>query len=425
MFFCFLVLLFLFTAVKSDIPVHCLLSQAYGDWVFWLTPNTQSSDYTCSETVPDKADMDSYEVTLSRPNVATDSNGNVGTFTLFYDQGFEIRIDGMKYFAYFDYTGTDEITSYCNRTLPGRGTYHEDATILPESWGCLYGERSDNGESNTHTYTADLKDYYKNQHMRKRPRISGGKQDKFVPLETEDKSFRNNYPYEFDWRNVSGVDYVGDIRDQLSCGSCYSFAAVQAMESRFRIWSGMETDIFLGAQTVVSCCPYSEGCDGGFGFSVGKFAQDYGIYELRSFAYMWDDAIPCSWQSPDAEEHVHYMEDYYYIGGYFGNCSEEAMMQEIYEKGPIAVSISCADSFSDYKEGVYYEPPVELDGGFIQTDHCVAVVGWGYEDDGTAYWIVRNSWGRHWGETGYMKMQRGVNSAGIESMAVGYTPYLG
>ena len=30
-------------------------------------------------------------------------------------------------------------------------------------------------------------------------------------------------PDSFDWRNISGVSYVSPIRNQGSCGSCYSF----------------------------------------------------------------------------------------------------------------------------------------------------------------------------------------------------------
>lgn len=85
------------------------------------------------------------------------------------------------------------------------------------------------------------------------------------------------------------------------------------------------------------------------------------------------------------------------------------MMQEIYQRGPIACSIAVPQSLDDYTGGIYCD-----DSGDKHTVHEVSIVGWGVTDDGEKFWNVRNSWGTHWGEQGFFRICKGVDNLAIE-----------
>jgi len=107
---------------------------------------------------------------------------------------------------------------------------------------------------------------------------------------------------------------------------------------------------------------------------------------------------------------VYQTEEYGHVKG------EAAMMQEIYQRGPIACGIAVPDALEDYTSGIFNDTT-----GDVNIVHDISVVGWGVEN-GTKYWTVRNSWGTHFGEQGFFRVVRGTNNIAIESDCAWATP---
>merc|ERR1712227_1199116 len=77
--------------------------------------------------------------------------------------------------------------------------------------------------------------------------------------------------------------------------------------------------------------------------------------------------------------------------------------------GTVSAVFTVYNDLPAYESGVYHHTSGILLGG-----HAVAIIGWGIED-GTPYWLIKNSWNTDWGDKGLFKIKRGTNECGIES----------
>jgi C1A family cysteine protease len=95
---------------------------------------------------------------------------------------------------------------------------------------------------------------------------------------------------------------------------------------------------------------------------------------------------------------------------------EEQLRAYIKENGTVSIAMD-ASPLQFYYGGIIdpFFPSLECDGN--QLDHALLIVGWGEERDMfmimTPYWIVKNSWGDSWGDSGYFLIRRGKNLCGI------------
>lgn len=88
------------------------------------------------------------------------------------------------------------------------------------------------------------------------------------------------------------------------------------------------------------------------------------------------------------------------------NGNEENLKNYLFKNGPVVIGIMALRSFHNYKSGVYYES--SCPSNCASTNHAVLAVGYGR--DKYNYWLVKNSWGTGWGDSGYIKMMRNRNN---------------
>lgn len=71
----------------ADTPAHCLYEDVRGTWTFYETERLGDASISCDSLGPI---VYVKNFTLTFPDTATDEQGNAGTWTLIYNQGFEV-----------------------------------------------------------------------------------------------------------------------------------------------------------------------------------------------------------------------------------------------------------------------------------------------------------------------------------------------
>ena len=200
-----------------------------------------------------------------------------------------------------------------------------------------------------------------------------------------------SYPTSVDW--VTG-GAVTPIKDQGQCGSCWSFSSTGAMEGMNKIF-GDKTLTSLSEEQLVQCVNLCYGCNGGnTGLVFGYYAKNNYMYSESAYPYTSGHGTTGTCNYPSSGKTTVKTH-----GNTNVTPNQVAAMKTAIAQEPISIAIEADQyAFSAYKSGVFDNTSCGT-----SLDHAVLLVGYGTEN-GQEYYLMKNSWGTSWGESGYMKM---------------------
>ncbi|KAB2631719.1 macrodontain-1-like [Pyrus ussuriensis x Pyrus communis] len=195
--------------------------------------------------------------------------------------------------------------------------------------------------------------------------------------------------------SVDWVEYgvVTPVRNQKKCGSCWAFAAVTGIEGIFGIKWGKDKVVPLSPQQLVDCDEVSYGCKDGLEVNAYDYVSKRGIVSEASYPYKAKTG-KCN---PDIFESLPIVTWINRSHSVLPK-DEQALTRAVCQQ-PVTVGIDTRSAaFAYYKGGIF------RDECGTNLTHSVTIVGIGKDESGTEYWKIKNSWGKEWGEGGYMKL---------------------
>jgi hypothetical protein len=207
----------------------------------------------------------------------------------------------------------------------------------------------------------------------------------------------------FDWRwsgKVTPVKVQG-------CGNCWAYGAMAPLESSYLIRNGRTVD---GSEQFIVTNSGAGTCKGG----GTKGAIDF----LTSTGTTTEVNLPDS--GTDGTPNVNDFTKPYQtlISGFVSDTEMIPAVGEIKaamcEHGPVVSWVGVTDSFASYTNGIYKDDdyaneakkPCPSTGPIkgAMCGHFVTIIGW---SDPKHAWLIKNSWGTNWGETGGTGTERG------------------
>lgn len=213
----------------------------------------------------------------------------------------------------------------------------------------------------------------------------------FQPLLSSEETISNDLPSFFSWRNVDGVDYSTPIKNQAPAPTCEAYALCAALET---ILQYETEDRYMPDLSETHL----------YFYAGGTFNAGY-VNIIDAANYLVEHGVPDEGCYPDP--HRPYDYSYASLEGWENRTvkitewgwverNNEAIKQALIDHGPLAACFYLYRDFNYYTGGVY-----EHRWGKLNNGHVMAIFGY---DDENRCWIIKNSWGKRWGDNGWLRM---------------------
>ncbi|MCK4412828.1 MAG: T9SS type A sorting domain-containing protein [Candidatus Eisenbacteria sp.] len=215
---------------------------------------------------------------------------------------------------------------------------------------------------------------------------------------------QRDIPSSWDWRTLGGTT---SAKQQGGCGSCWAFAAVSALESIYLITNG--TQLKFSEQQCLSCNELDYGCGGGNMIACYFLWLGYGAVLQTCMPYYANDAAPCTQDECEPEAR---------ITGFTGVGSGEEALKTAVIIQPVPVVFYAPNDLYYYDDGCYENGPN------YTPNHAVLLCGWDDNACGdNGAWLIKNSWGTGWGQSGFGWIEYGTCSFGGDADLLDYEPF--